>query len=903
MSTLTIDKIDKHNVVTIDFETYYGDKYSLTSKDMNTSEYIRDDRFKVHMVGIKIGEQPTKVYLEHDVEAALKSIDWDKHALLCQNTAFDGFIMSHHYGITPSLYLDTLSMSRALHGPNTRHNLDTIAKRYGFAGKVREKALSNTKNIRDLSERPDLIASLSEYCVDDVNDTHGIFWKMYDSITDKELQLIDITIRAFCDPVLLVDIPRVEAELNKEIAGKVTALLLSSSDRETLQSAEKFANALRAYGVTPPMKISKTTGQPTYAFAATDRGFMALGKHSDKRVVALYNARLTVKSTIGETRAGRFLEAGRDGMALPVLLHYCGAHTFRWSGGNKMNLQNLVRGGELRRSLLAPPGHVIVVSDSAQIEARLNAWLSDELGLLDTFRAYDRGEGPDAYRIMASMIYGIPIDKVTDAQRFVGKVCLAEGSLVYSSRGWVPIETITTDDKLWDGEEWVCHSGLAMNGTKQTLNVSGLYMTPDHQVLCGTEWKEARYLEQDKNTLSQALGTGAVSWLLLGTSKGNVAESQASSSSATATSASTLLTDIISKISRVQGALVAHDSLELQNDTGGTPKLCQTTNIVDGCSIDSLQPKGDVTTSQTQTTFTTVNAEYTSMMNGVKTAHPFSYTYKGSTDGTTPTSKWTESMSTKGMSLVTSDSFLEVPTLQTSEESQISKKKSVVYDILSVGPRNRFLALTSKGPVVVHNCVLALGYGMGEVRLKDTLETGAMGAPVTLPEAEYAKAKNTYRYANKNIVRMWDTAKNLLYKMIQANGTQSAGEYKCLKFGKDFVKLPNGMFLRYPGLRSDDTGSLVYDTINGEARIYGGLFVENLVQALARVIIADQMLAIHALGYRIVTMTHDEIVVVCHEDKAEQCKADMERIMSTPPAWAPTIPLSVKCEYDTCYSK
>lgn len=622
MSTLAIDKIDKHNVVTIDFETYYGDKYSLTSKDMNTSEYIRDDRFKVHMVGIKIGEQPTKVYLEHEVEAALKSIDWDKHALLCHNTAFDGFIMSHHYGILPALYLDTLSMSRALHGPNTRHNLDTIAKRYGFAGKVREKALSNTKNLRDLSERPDLIASLSEYCADDVNDTHGIFWKMYDSITDKELQLIDITIRAFCDPVLLVDIPRVEAELNKEVAGKVTALLLSSSDRETLLSAEKFANALRAYGVTPPMKISKTTGKPTYAFAATDRGFMALSKHSDKRVVALHNARLTVKSTIGETRAGRFLEAGRDGMALPVLLHYCGAHTFRWSGGNKMNLQNLVRGGELRRSLLAPPGHVIVVSDSAQIEARLNAWLSDELGLLDTFRAYDRGEGPDAYRIMASMIYNVPIDKVTDAQRFVGKVC-----------------------------------------------------------------------------------------------------------------------------------------------------------------------------------------------------------------------------------------------------------------------------------------VLALGYGMGEVRLKDTLETGAMGAPVALPEAEYAKAKYTYRYANKNIVRMWDTAKNLLYKMIQANGTQSAGEYKCLKFGKDFVKLPNGMFLRYPGLRSDDTGSLVYDTINGEARIYGGLFVENLVQALARVIIADQMLAIHALGYRIVTMTHDEIVVVCHEDKAEQCKADMERVMSTPPVWAPTIPLSVKCEYDTCYSK
>jgi hypothetical protein len=902
MSTLQINEINKNNVVTIDFETYYGDKYSLTDKAMNTSEYVRDERFKVHLVGIKIGQQPTKVYSGDESKAALQAIDWTQHALLCQNTAFDGFILTEHYGIIPAVYLDTLSMSRAVNGPAQRHGLAYIAPLFGFAGKVRAKALSDTKNIRDLDPSSELYKSLSEYCVDDVEDTCGVFWKMYDSLTDNELQLIDITIRGFCDPVLLVDTDRVQAELDREVAEKIASLLISGVKADTLSSANKFADELRKLGVEPPTKISKTTGKEAYAFASTDRGLMALQNHEDIRVRNLVEARLRVKSTIGETRAQRFLKAGENGAKLPILLNYCGAHTFRWSGGNKMNLQNLPRGGELRRSLLAPPGHVVVVSDSAQIEARLNAWLSDELGLLDVFRAYDAGEGPDAYRIMAAALYNIPVNQVTDEQRFVGKVCLAEGSLVYSSRGWVPIETITTDDKLWDGEEWVCHSGLAMNGTKQTLNVSGLYMTPDHQVLCGTEWKEARYLEQDKNTLSQALGTGAVSWLLLGTSKGNVAESQASSSSATATSASTLLTDIISKISRVQGALVAHDLLELQNDTGGTPKLCQTTNIVDGCSIDSLQPKGDVTTSQTQTTFTTVNAEYTSMMNGVKTAHPFSYTYKGSTDGTTPTSKWTESMSTKGMSLVTSDSFLEVPTLQTSEESQISKKKSVVYDILSVGPRNRFLALTSKGPVVVHNCVLALGYGMGEQRLKDTLETGAMGPAITLPDIEYLRAKNTYRFEYRHIAAMWKKAQGFLHRMVLTPDNTVGFEYKCLQFGKDWVRLPNGMFLRYPELSSGEDG-MSYRTLDGHARIYGGLFVENLVQALARVIIADQMLAIHRAGYRIVTMTHDEIVVVCPAEQAEQCKADMTRIMSTPPEWAPTLPLSVKCEYDTCYSK
>lgn len=621
MSTLQINEINKNNVVTIDFETYYGDKYSLTDKAMNTSEYVRDERFKVHLVGIKVGQQPTKVYSGDEAKAALQAIDWTQHALLCQNTAFDGFILAEHYGIIPAVYLDTLSMSRAVNGPAQRHGLAYIAPLFGFAGKVRAKALSDTKNIRDLDPSSELYKSLGEYCVDDVEDTCGVFWKMYDSLTDNELQLIDITIRGFCDPVLLVDTDRVQAELDREVAEKIASLLISGVKADTLSSANKFADELRKLGVEPPTKISKTTGKEAYAFASTDRGLMALQNHEDIRVRNLVEARLRVKSTIGETRAQRFLKAGENGAKLPILLNYCGAHTFRWSGGNKMNLQNLPRGGELRRSLLAPPGHVVVVSDSAQIEARLNAWLSDELGLLDVFRAYDAGEGPDAYRIMASALYNIPVNQVTDEQRFVGKVC-----------------------------------------------------------------------------------------------------------------------------------------------------------------------------------------------------------------------------------------------------------------------------------------VLALGYGMGEQRLKDTLETGAMGPAITLPDIEYLRAKNTYRFEYRHIAAMWKKAQGFLHRMILTPDNTVGFEYKCLQFGKDWVRLPNGMFLRYPELSSGEDG-MSYRTLDGHARIYGGLFVENLVQALARVIIADQMLAIHRAGYRIVTMTHDEIVVVCPAEQAEQCKADMTRIMSTPPEWAPTLPLSVKCEYDTCYSK
>src|SRR5690606_2260190 len=173
---------------------------------------------------------------------------------------------------------------------------------------------------------------------------------------------------------------------------------------EDLMSNPKFAALLQQRGVDPPMKISPTTGKVTYAFAKSDLDFQALAK--DPRVADLCEARIRVKSTIGETRAVRFLEAGKDGMCLPILLNYSGTHTHRWSGGNKMNLQNLKRGGELRRSILAPDGHVIVVADSAQIEARVLAWLAGQDDVVEAFR-----NKCDLYSEFASFVFGYPVDR------------------------------------------------------------------------------------------------------------------------------------------------------------------------------------------------------------------------------------------------------------------------------------------------------------------------------------------------------------------------------------------------------------------------------------------------------------------------------------------------------------
>ena len=322
----------KYQIVTLDFETFYDKTYTLSGK-MNTSEYIRDDRFHAHGVGIKIGNGKTLWYTGKNIPLALREINWSKCAMLAHNTAFDGFICSHVYDVKPAFYLDTLSMARAAHGHHMRHDLDTVAKAHGFAGKVKRDALADTKGKQQLTDKEE--RALGAYCVDDVEDTYKIFWKLHDYIPDEELRLIDLTLRMFCDPVLRIDIPRVQAELEKEIGGKAAALLRSGASVEDLMSNDKFARLLQAAGAQLPQKLSPSTGKLTYAFAKSDLAFQDLMKTGNDKVRALCEARLKIKSTIGETRAARFLEAGRDGMKLPILLNYSGAHTHRWSGGNK----------------------------------------------------------------------------------------------------------------------------------------------------------------------------------------------------------------------------------------------------------------------------------------------------------------------------------------------------------------------------------------------------------------------------------------------------------------------------------------------------------------------------------------------------------------------------------------
>ena len=475
LPTFETEAIDWARLVTLDFETYYDQDYTLSKLSM--SEYIRDPRFKAQMVGIKVGRKPAKYYTGARIATALKAIPWVTHSLLCHHTHFDAFILSHHYKIQPKRRYCSLSMARGLHSNEIGGGLDEVSKFYGGQGKL--EGLESTKGVRDWS--PALIKATGEYCLNDTEECYRVFREMHPKMPVDEMDLIDLTVRMFTDPVLLVDIPRVEAELKRELQERQDTLLqvrkLVTDEAGLLKGAEKqltgvardeliakravgsnerFASILRSCGVTPPLKISpawmkKPAAERTddtkyaYAFAKDDMAFTSLAefpelwtldldlkKKSSAMQVAvraaciqsLIDARLAVKSTTNITRAQRFLVAGANGMPLPVGYAYARAHTLRWGGANKMNMQNLKRGGELRKSIKAPKGYSICVADSGQIEARVNGWLWGQQDLLDAFSDADNGTGRDAYCLMGDTIYGRPITKEDKTERFVGKVCV-----------------------------------------------------------------------------------------------------------------------------------------------------------------------------------------------------------------------------------------------------------------------------------------------------------------------------------------------------------------------------------------------------------------------------------------------------------------------------------------------
>ena len=423
----------------LDFETYWSAEYTLSR--MTTEEYVRDPRFQT--IGVSLVEfgahaRSTRAWLSHEqfLHAARHVIDWSDTALLCHHAHFDGLILSHHYKARPAYWFDTLSMANAIYGPGVAKSLEKIAEREGVGQKGKE--VQEFKGWRYENFLVLDWARYGQYCLNDSDLTILVFARLLNRYPEKcravELELIDAQIRAFTEPEIELDVPRMQEFLEYERGRKAALLEATGHDRSVFASNDKFASLLVSLGVEPEMKLSPAAlkrgeTEYTYAFAKSDSFMKGLLEHPDPDVRAAAECRVGVKSTTNETRTERFLATAARG-PLPVYYKYAVAHTFRNGGGDKMNWTNLERTnkknprkGVIRKSVRAPEGKVFVKLDSSQIEARITAVLAGEQWLIDAF-----AQGRDIYSEFASDIWQRPVDRKArpedELPGFVGKVCI-----------------------------------------------------------------------------------------------------------------------------------------------------------------------------------------------------------------------------------------------------------------------------------------------------------------------------------------------------------------------------------------------------------------------------------------------------------------------------------------------
>lgn len=424
-------------MIFLDTETFFDskNKYSLRSKGMTQESYVRDPRFELISISVAVDDGEPRCFYRDDprwddfirwLRGAVKA-----HPVVSHNAPFDMSILAWRLDVHPIFMADTLAMARPMH---LKCSAEELAKHYGLTAKL--DTLSKHMNGRHLADMsPELRIEFAEYNNQDVRLCRHFWHLLKPHYTLKELKLVHLTLDMYLYPRVQIDTTVLNAQLNKILSDRATILSNLGVELGDLRSAETFANLLRGLGVEPPMKISPTTGQQAFAFAKKDPALLELQNHPSPRVVALVEAKIGCQSSIRQTRAERFLGIAErsivaDGLPwLPIPLRYYGAHSGRFSGDGKINLQNLQNGVEGTRAAIVPPlGCKLISVDLSAIEARMLAWLAGAERALEVFKHVNADgsadeEHGDIYAQVASDTYGVIITKRTHKrERNVGKV-------------------------------------------------------------------------------------------------------------------------------------------------------------------------------------------------------------------------------------------------------------------------------------------------------------------------------------------------------------------------------------------------------------------------------------------------------------------------------------------------
>ena len=221
---------------------------------------------------------------------------------------------------------------------------------------------------------------------------------------------------------------------------------------------------------------------------------------------------------------------------------------------------------------------------------------------------------------------------------------------------------------------------------------------------------------------------------------------------------------------------------------------------------------------------------------------------------------------------------------------------SKIYEreISKANPVERFVGKT---------CILGLGYGTGALKLQHTLKTSPPGADLT--EEQCKDIVSLYRETNDKIIDLWRDGDEVIQDLASWGNTKPYyyGKHDCLYISREGVRLPNGLHIRYPELylnTDEDKSRYMYKSRRGPVSMWGGSLVENVVQALARIIVGEQMLRVNE-RYRVVLTVHDAAVVVVKKQELDEAMKYIIDVMSTPPNWAAGLPVACEANHGESY--
>ena len=418
------------DVLVLDFESYFDQDYTLSK--MSTVEYINHRLFDFLGCGFRSRPdcncEKAGFAGKLDLKSCFKLLQsyWDKNfekvTVVIQNAKFDALILQEKFNIRPPYIIDTVDLARH-YDARMSHRLKDLAKMFGL------KAKGDTNQFRGLHYEEmdeEIKNNLAVYCNNDTEIEIALFKKLLPLVSNPkmEIPLARHTLGLFLNSKIRFDFKKAK-ELRQQMEEKINTIIAETGHiKKQLSGNISFVKILQSIlpdGEVVPMKYGKNKMIP--ALAQTDDGCKQLLIHPKKEVRDLMTARQAIKSW--PLHIKRINNMTNQAIAcdgkLPVDLKYYGGHTGRWSGAGGINLQNLGGRGHtgsgidplitaVRGLLCAPDGYLFSITDSAQIEARILAWVAGQNDLLGGFR-----DGEDIYSTFATTIFGATVRKPVDS--------------------------------------------------------------------------------------------------------------------------------------------------------------------------------------------------------------------------------------------------------------------------------------------------------------------------------------------------------------------------------------------------------------------------------------------------------------------------------------------------------